>query len=394
MAMLVAARPAAVSIVESLFGSEIEHIRESEGLMCKTALLMTGIFLGKGGKSTGVCNALEKGLFKEFDANPGDGGCQLRALALRDISNRDLSKECAELKAAMEKIKRVITSRYTSHKLPEESSSVFFDRELRVIQLSAEMEYLMHCHLLKVLRTPYQTLASGVVMTKTEMHKLTLFQPAADKIESDIRRAIVEESQVRTSFLSMERVRAEVDKITTLLPAELEIVTEMLSESHTHVFTADDRFRPKAFGCLFYAIKTLLQRLKEEQTLICLKGIVPKGREGVSLFLQSSARGAEFALIPGGAVIDTAQDVVVFEVVFNQTEAATREMLSARSFTEEALINASLENQFERGSTLESMEHESAIEEVLTHKAMAEGREIAFAIDHIYFDKLKHVRLS
>jgi hypothetical protein len=199
MSILVAAPPATVSLVESLFGSKVEHIRESEGLMCKTALLMAGIFLGRGGKSTGVCNALERGLFKEFDANPGDGGCQLRALALRDISNRDLSEECKALKAEIEKIRGAVTARYNSHKEPEESSSIFFDREIRSIQISPEMDYLMHCHLLQVLRSPYQTLASGVVMTKTEMHKLTLFHPAADKIESDVRRFIVEESQVRTS---------------------------------------------------------------------------------------------------------------------------------------------------------------------------------------------------
>ena len=394
MSMLVAARPATVLLAESLFGSEIEHIRESEGLMCKTSFLMTGIFLGRSGKSTGVCNALERGLFKEFDANPGDGGCQLRALALRDISNRDLSEECKALKAVIEKIRGAVTIRYNSHKEPEESSSLFFDREVRSIQISPEMDYLMHCHLLQVLRTPYQTLASGVVMTKTEMHKLTLFHPAADKIESDIRRSIVEESQVRTSFLSMERIRAEADKITRLPPAELAIANEMLSERHTHVFTSDPRFTPKAFGCLFYAIKTLLQRLKEEQTLICLKGIVPKGREGFSLLLQSPERGAEFALIPVGSAIDPAQDVVVFEVVFTRDEAVTRELLSSRNFTEEALINSSLENQFERGSTIESIDDPRAIEEVLRHKAMAEGREMAFAIDHIYFDKLKHVRLS
>jgi hypothetical protein len=185
-----------------------------------------------------------------------------------------------------------------------------------------------------------------------------------------------------------------VDKITILPHAELATVADMLSERHTHVFTADRRFPPKAFGCLFYAMKMLLHRLREEQTLICLKGIVPKGRETFSILLQSPERGSEFVLLPSGTAIDPTQDVVVFEVVFNHEEVRARDLLSSRSFTQEVLINASLENQFERGSTIESMEDSRAIEEVSRHKAMAQGIEMAFVVDHIYFDKLEHVRRS
>lgn len=75
-------------LASSLLPTELQEKFDELGKkeMCAIALLITNTALN-------AIKAFEQGLYKKFDANPGDGGCQMRALELRQLMKRGLTRK-------------------------------------------------------------------------------------------------------------------------------------------------------------------------------------------------------------------------------------------------------------------------------------------------------------
>lgn len=173
----------------------------------------------------------------------------------------------------------------------------FFQEQFSQLHVSKEMEYIVHCYLSTKLRVPYYVHENGVIMTKSDVFQLVKFSKKIDILDAEFRRKIVENNQKRLSILSVDFIRDSAHRITSLKAEEKALLTTMLSEEHTHLFTPDKKFEPKAFGCLFYEIKVLLLCLKKERGIVCLKSIVPQNRESFCLFLQPQESREEFNVL-------------------------------------------------------------------------------------------------
>ncbi|MBS0646820.1 MAG: hypothetical protein JSR97_09575 [Verrucomicrobia bacterium] len=237
-----------------------------EAAMCAVATLIVNTALG-------AIKALAKGHYKSFDANPGNAGCQSLAVELRRLSNLGLQDECRSLGATVLRIKELVNRRKGDAKDPLSLPHLFFQKEFGDVFVSKAMEYLLHCYLSAVLRTPYQKLDSGIVMTRSESSKLSMLSSKITLLDGALRRKIVEENQRTLTRLSVHAAHEMASRLTSLELKEKELVVTMLSAENTHVFTPDPQYEPKSFGCLFYEVKTALTHLQEEQAIVCLESI-------------------------------------------------------------------------------------------------------------------------
>jgi hypothetical protein len=89
---------------------------------------------------------------RELDANPGDKGCQMRAVILRQLI---LSPGvCDELKRVDEIIERLETVLNQRKSKPDgDSSAQFFQRHILPLEVSVDMLYLIYCKLLTVTKS-------------------------------------------------------------------------------------------------------------------------------------------------------------------------------------------------------------------------------------------------
>lgn len=227
-------------------------------------LLVTNIVLG-------AIKSLEKRDYKSFDANPGDGGCQIRALELRSLVIRleqEGFQECCSLKNFFLQFKKAGQERRNNPGRLESSLHRGFEEELSQLKISKEMEYLLHCYFSASLRVPYQTCENGVIMTRSDVSRLAKLSKNIDRLESKHRKKIVENHQKKLSMLSVEAIRASARQLSSLDLGEKQFLVRMLSKEHTHLFTPNKEFEPKEFGCLFYEMKTVLACLKEERGVV------------------------------------------------------------------------------------------------------------------------------
>lgn len=305
-------------------------------------------------------NALAQKNYKAFDANPGDGACQNQALELRRIAILDLSGECQELKETALKLKELLCK----HQDPSHL--------LKSIQVSKEMEYLLHCFALAFTRIPYKTLETGVVLTRTEPGRL-------NKLSKKLKGAkpIADNLQVQLSQLNMQTMRSHAS-----LLGENEVT--MLSKEHTHQYTPDKRFAPKTHGSLFYCVKTVLYRLREEKALITLKSIVPKGETSFHLLMQPIKKGGSFELLFNTKLASDTL-LVVFEAVMLVSREKVAEQIELRGFTDLVLTCASKEDPYEPGSDLSTVKFEPARMEIESFRE----KTCCFRLDHIYLTTVK-----
>ncbi len=366
-------------IIEGL-QAEDEEKKLGEGVMCAVATYMINSLLR-------AINTLEKG--GTDDANPGDGGCQNRALVNRRLKQIDLKAECESLKKSGEAIKKLLNNRQGNDKPKKCSSSTFIREQFGGLMISQEMEFLVHCHVSAVLRTPYETLSNGVVMTKSDMSKLSKLSNGIGKLDACKRHKIVEENQKTLSILSLVYLREEAAQISTLGNEEKELMILMLSEEHTHVYTPDPIYESKTFGCLFYEVKTVLIRLREEEALVALKGV-----RSFHLLLQPKSCGAEFEVLPDEAcaLLSTTESVVIFEAVVNVDKQKMEELLIEHGFSNIVLAQAANEAPYEPKSTLEDIKVDKALCEINTFKERSLKIGHAFQLDHVYLDTLKNLR--
>ncbi|MEK7340354.1 MAG: hypothetical protein WBD50_05235 [Candidatus Rhabdochlamydia sp.] len=72
------------SFLSTELQEKIDKLGEEE--ICAVALLIANTALN-------AIKAFEQSYCKKFDANPGDGGCQMRALELRQLMKKGLTEE-------------------------------------------------------------------------------------------------------------------------------------------------------------------------------------------------------------------------------------------------------------------------------------------------------------
>jgi hypothetical protein len=370
------------SLVQGL-QTEKKEENLGEASMCAVALLIVNAVLG-------ATKVLKQRNYKSLDANPGDGGCQARALELRRLTMMDLKDECASLEKIAKEIKTLVNIRKGN---PKErlkcTSDVFFQNNFGALIVSKEMEYILHCYLSTVLRTPYQTLSNGVVMTRSEMSRLSVLSDKITVLDRDSRRKIVEENQKTLSMLSVAAIHFSATQITSLESEEKKLMITMLSPEQTHLFTPDVKYEPKAFGCLFYEAKTVLIRLREEQGIVCLKSIVATGHPSY-LLLQSKISGKEFEILPEEecTLLPSMTSVIVFEAVVNVGKEKAKELLEEHGFTNTILSQAAKEAPYEPTSRLDDVKVPEAVIEITHHKEKGVKIGDFVALDHVYLNTL------
>jgi len=350
-----------------------ERVRVNEKQMCAVALLIAETILG-------TIEAIAQKNYKAFDANPGDGACQNQALELRRIMALDLSEECGELEKAALALKELVQTRKSSHKeRGKMTPEGFFETHVESIQISKEMEYLLHCFMLTVTRVPYKTLENGVVLTRTESSRLNKLSKRLSNVS-----VIANGAQVQLSKLNMEVIRTHAGSLTTV--EKKERVTTMLSEEHTHLYTPSARYAPKAHGSLFHSVQTVMHRLREEGALITLKSIVTE-REPFHLVMRPSEAGGTFEVLADSAYADLSADapIVVFEAVVDGSRAEVAEQIRTRGFTDLALTCSSKEAPYEPGSKLSAIKVPEALSEIQGFRE----KSTRVHFDHVYLTTVK-----
>lgn len=335
--------------------------------------------------------ALRSDHFQALDANPGDMGCQNRALALRRLYKMGLpsSEELQHLEEIAHRIKQSVQNRKGGAKHPDHRPpDVFFQNELQTLRVSKEMEYALHCFLSKTLVQKYEILEDGRSREKSNVSQLSSLSPQiGNTLESSLKTGILENNQTKLSYLSLEAVRREAEEISSLPLEEKELLETMLSPDHTHLYTSNIAYAPKMFGCHFYEVKTLLYRLREEGGVVCFKSIVPKGQEPFLLFFRSPGSGEDFIPIAEEEIL-ASEPVVVFGAVVHLDPNAFADRLMEHGLTEVILGQVAKEAPYEQGSSLEDVQVYEAFEEMRRYKA--QGDQVNFlTIDHVYFT-VKH----
>ncbi len=331
--------------------------------------------------------ALRTGNFLALDANPGDMGCQNRALALRTLYKMGLPSEVEleELETVAQRIKQSVQNRKGGSKRPDNRPpDVFFQHELQSLQISRAMEYALHSFLSKSMNQEFGFLEDGRVREKSNVGQLSKLSPQIDKfLNPSLKTNILENNQTKLSHLSLEAVRKEAEQISSLSPEEKGIMELMLSPEHTHIYTANPAYAPKTFGCHFYEVKTLLHRLREDRGIVCIKSIVPKEKESFSLFFRSEGFGEDFTPI-SEQMIDPFYPIVVIEAVSHVDSYVLRDLLMQHGFTDVILSQMAKEDPYEQGSSIEAINEHNAFQEVYDYKRR--GEEMSFlTVDHVYF---------
>ena len=255
------------------------------------------------------------------------------------------------------------------------------------------MEYLLHCYLSAVLRTPYRTQEDGVILTKSEVSKLSMLSKNIDCLSSEFRNKIVEENQKQLSLLSLEAIYASSKKITSLKNKEKDLMVTMLSKDHRRAFSPDEKYESKTFGCLFYEVKAVLTCLKEERGIICLKSIT-KEKKPIYIFLQSKEAGKEFEVLSNeeSVSLDPTTLIVVFETVMHVEKKEVIKHLKGHGFTKMVLIQAAQQSPYEPGSSTDDIKNTEAIREIIDYRTQGTEIESFFTMDHVYLNSLQKER--
>ncbi|MGL5626307.1 MAG: hypothetical protein ACRDDW_02155 [Candidatus Rhabdochlamydia sp.] len=374
-------------IVDSLLPKKLQEIDQlSEKEIHTTALFITNVVLK-------AIKALEERHYKQFDANPGDGGCQMRALELRRLMKMNLKEEYSFLKEKISEIKFKISdiNPFKDGRRPTEeakkSLQKFFRNHFSELRISKEIEYILHCHLSATIRTPYETQENGTIMTRSEISKLSQFSKKIDHLNKEFRKKIVEENQKQLSILSLEAIKASAERIPFM--EEKELMLTMLSKEHVHLFTPDEKYEPKAFGCLFYEVKAVLTCLKEERGIVCLKSITKAKKEPFYIFLQSKQPKKEFEVLSEEEYksLDSNILIIVFEAVMHVEKEMVLKQLEC-GFSEEVLTQAAHEPPYEPKSSLKDIKNSEAFTEITSYKNKKTKENFLFSIDHVYLNSL------
>ncbi len=185
---------------------------------------------------------------------------------------------------------------------------------------------------------------------------------------------VVKNSQRRLSSATAVFMRQEA----------LQLEDSPVKSRINHMLSFEHQVDRRTFLCFFYAVKTLLLRLREEMTPICLKS-VSLGSEPFFVFLEPKEKAGEFQVVSSDSFSGNTV-MFMFEMVVGIAQEEFIDRITQYGFTEIVLELASREFPYEKGTDLSSISDEGAREEVASYR---KRNTVDFCeLDHIYLDQV------
>ena len=341
--------------------------------------------------------SIKKHQIKDLDANPGDRGCQLRAVIIKNlVTTLAVLDELKQLEATAKALLALVIQRNSLNgklKTCHDKTELFFEKHISSLKASQEMMYILHCKLLTVTKVKNHIESSGVIVTRLDfcaLSKLSKNIYIIDKSEKNYREQIVCDSASWLSQKSLSMIQEEGKK-RTLSP----LLARMIMEVRQNRPKPPQRkksfglYKPKSFGCQFYEVQMVLTILREQEALIAIKTVVPKGKPQM-LFYKPSSPGEEFSTV-NAKDIPKETLIVVFEGVVQPhlSLEAFSEEVTRIGFSRLMLACLSQEDPFEHGSTLSDVTDKEAYAEIEDYRKFSGEIGPPIAMDHIFCNSLQ-----
>lgn len=336
----------------------------------------------------GAIRSLNQHKIKELDANPGDGGCQLRAMILRILTiDPEIGQELERLQPLLKNILAGLRLRHQNKGFLGPMTVVFEKEVSAPLQLSRKLLYLVDCRLLTLTKVKDHVEPNGVIVTRTCISRLSQLHSGMDSIDKELREQFIAGAATRVSKESLQFLQ-EMSAGLSLSSLTCKMIQQVrLSKPYKNL-------PPKSFGCLFYEMQVILRHLKQHKAPIAIKTIVLEGKPSY-FFLQSLAEGEEFTVVEQSLPLEAR--IVVFEGVVSPTcdkETFIRKVQEI-GFSKMILVCSAQEAPFEPGSTLENIDDLDARAEIEVFRKEAQTigcdkkSDPLFLLDHIFCNSIK-----
>lgn len=327
-------------------------------------------------------DALSSGEVFKLDPNPGDQGCQIRAIVLfNTMQDQEFLAEAKALLPVAQRLGEIVIGlRRAEYKklqpaMREEANQLLFMNQKGSILCSKTMQFVLLSGFLNALRDPYRTLPNGIVMSQTEPSKLYQYSKNINKdLLKVYRDDIVNQAQGKLTFLSMESIRDVASRITLMDSENKGIMERMLSAENTVITAPKAPYPAKAIGCQFFLTEATVQTLREKQGLVAIKSIVPAGQENFIRFFRSSTAGADLepVLLEDVRGFNSDTPLVVFQGVVGVSSEELIERIRLVGLTRMFLIDGSIQKQYGSEIKAEQLQQSEARERILSFKKDAE----------------------
>ncbi len=316
-------------------------------------------------------HSIQRKQYKDLDANPGDGGCQLRTFGLRAlILEGSVQEEIERLVPLLKEISRLLQLRKSGKK--ECPTSLFFSNHFQALNVSEKLLFVLDCRLLTVTKVKDHVQPNGIIMTKTCISGLSRLSKQIEHLGKEFRQMVLAQAAARLSRNSLEFLQRESEKLQLPLLTRKMILLSKQSQPYKDLPS-------KTFGFLFYEIQTILESLQNQRALIAIKSVVKEGKPH-HLFLREDGPHAN-------------ELVVVFEGVVSPR--LTREKIEEIGFSRLILSCAAQEAPFDPGSKLEDVENREAREEIESYRCLAreigcvKGEDPLLLLDHVFLNSVE-----
>jgi hypothetical protein len=290
--------------------------------------------------------SIEKLNIRELDANPGDKGCQMRALILRDhLLSPDVRDELKRVDKIIKQLEIVLKKR--KEKQNGDSSIEFFQRHILPLEVSVDLLFLIYCKLLTVTKIKDHVEPNGIVVTRLDHGRLsTLSKDFNERVDNRFRKQMVADAAIALSESSLTCVQEMAHRM-HVSPLMLRMIMGVRQNK------PQGDFKPKSFGCQFYEVALLLTQLKEQEAIIAIKTVVTEGKPQLIL-LKPSGPGEEFCFIDA-APKETLLAVFEGVVQKNLSIEAFKERVQKIGLSRLMLVCTAQEEPYEHGSTLDDV---------------------------------------
>ncbi len=308
-------------------------------------------------------DALQKGDYKVFDANPGDGGCQARALIF--FACDEVKGECAEVAQRTRKLGAIIELAHQGTLMQKRAVGQATEEAFGTV--SDKLCFTLLAFMMTSVKCVAKVAPNGIIWTKSDINKLNTLSKGLGSSECcDLRRKLLEDGQAYLSELSISLVHEEGMRF---LDPTLNERLLMKKEGRWPGYT------PKTFGFLFYQVDALLRCLLTGKGGIVVRVIRPVA------CLEMKSDGEAFVTNS----LDPDDKVVVFEGTTELSKEELQGKITACGFQDFILAGAASVYQFGPKSSLMSEDLKVArYQEKATEIGMDQQAEPFFLLDHIY----------
>jgi hypothetical protein len=375
-------------LLERLQSPEGRHPQTYEKEMTSVARLIVNLM-----KETVL--TIERRNIRELDANPGDKGCQMRAVLLRELLiSPDVSEELKGFKESIKLLVKIVHARRLLNgnlKVNDESTCQFFRKHILPIEVSVDILFLIYCKLLTITKVKHHTESNGIVVTHLQYGRLSILSndiPIAEGVETHFREEMICDASIKLAQNSLTSIQNLAKKM-CVSPLLLRMLIGVRQNKPAK------GYKPKLFGCQFYEIQLVLTHLRKQTAYVAIKTVVVKGNPQL-LFLKSPAPEEEFRFVEPK---DVPQDelLVVFEGVLQQGLSIEEfsKKVELIGFSRLILVLAAQEEPYEHGSTLNDVTDVEGRAEIESYIKMApeigcirDGNPLLL-LDHIFCNSAK-----